>query len=140
MNLPPELLAFAAGFPLALAHLGAALAVLIVFLALYSLTSDGQEIGQIRDGNPASALVYGLTFLSIALPIGKALTGSESLISAGLWMAAAGLSQVVLIRLADLVLRGLSARIRDEAEIPAAALLGSARLALAWLLASALQG
>ena len=134
MNLPPELLAFAAGFPLALAHLGAALAVLIVFLALYSLTSDGQEIGQIRDGNPASALVYGLTFLSIALPIGKALTGSESLISAGLWMAAAGLSQVVLIRLGDLVLRGLSAR------IPAAALLGSARLALAWLLASALQG
>jgi putative membrane protein len=139
-NLPPEALAFAAGFPMALAHLGLGVAVLVIALVVYGLVSDGREVAEIRGGNAASALIYGLTFLALALPLGKALTGSESLLSAGLWMGAAALCQLVAMRLADFVMRGLTARIRDEADLSAAAFLGAARLALAWLVASSLQG
>ena len=140
MTTPPELIAFVAGYPLLLAHLGIALAGFVLWSAIYTLTSRGQEISQIREGNPASPIVYGATLLALALPLGHAVSGSSGLVDIGIWVAAAGLVQLTLFGVVDLILAGLTARIRDEADTSGAILLGCARLAVAWLFAAALKG
>ncbi len=139
MTTPPELIAFVAGYPLLLAHLGMGLAGFMVWSAIYTLLSRGQEISQIRDGNPASATLYGVTLLSLALPMGAVIASSTGIIDMAIWCAATGLVQLTLFALVDLVLAGLAARVRDEADLSAAVLLGAARLAVAWMFAAALK-
>ena len=138
MMTPPELIAFVAGFPILLAHLGIGLFAFLIWATFYSLISAGKEIGQIRDGNPASATIYGATLLALALPLGKVLTTTTGLIDLGLWSLVAGLVQLTLFIMVGMVLAGLSKRIRDHGDTSAALLLGGARLATAWLFSCAL--
>jgi len=140
MTTPPELIAFVAGFPVLLAHLGIGLGALLFWSTVYSLLSRGREIGQIRDGNAASAVIFGASLLAISLPIARTLATATGLIDAALWATAAGLVQLALFALVDLILAGLTARIRDQADTSAAILLGGARLATAWLFSAALAG
>ena len=139
MTTPPELIAFVAGYPLLLAHLGVALGGFFIWSVVYSICSRGQEISQIRDGNSASAILYGVTLLSIALPMAAVIAASTGIIDMAVWCAATGLVQLTLFALVDLVLAGLGARVRDEADVSAAVLLGGARLAMAWMFAAALK-
>lgn len=139
MTTPPELIAFVAGYPLLLAHLGIAFLAFFLWSAIYTLTSRGREISQIRDGNQASSIIYGVTLLALALTLGQAVSTSSGLIDIAIWVAAAGLVQLTLFGAVDLVLAGLTGRIRDDADTSAAILLGCARLAVAWLFASALK-
>jgi putative membrane protein len=139
MTTPPELIAFVAGYPLLLAHLGVALGGFFIWSVIYSICSRGREISQIRDGNSASAILYGVTLLSIALPMAAVIAASTGIIDMAVWCAATGLVQLTLFALVDLVLAGLAARVRDEADVSAAVLLGAARLAMAWMFAAALK-
>jgi putative membrane protein len=134
----PEVIAFVAGFPILLAHLALTLAVFVAAAAILSLTSRGEEVQQVRDGNPASAVLYGASLLALALPAAKALSASTGFLDILLWCGASELVQLVLFTLADLVLAGLTARVRDEEDMAAAVLLGAARLALAVLLSAGL--
>jgi putative membrane protein len=136
MSIPPELIAFVAGFPILLAHLGIAVTAFILWAAVYTLLSRGQEIAQIQNGNPASSVIYGATLLALAVPLGRALSTSTGLLDIAIWTGAAGLVQLTLFGLVDLILAGLTARIRDEQDVSGAILLSAARISVAWLFCS----
>lgn len=139
MMIPAELIAFVAGFPVMLAHLAIALGAFVLAGAVYSLTSRAADIAQVRQGNAAASVLYGATLLALALPIARALSSSSGYIDIALWSLAAGLAQLALFGVCDLLLAGLTARIRDDADMAASALLGAARLATALLLSAAIS-
>ncbi len=138
MSTPPEIIAFVAGFPILLAHLGIGLGAFVVWAFIYTVCSRGQEISQIQDGNQGSAVLYGVTLFALVLPLARALTSANGWLDMAVWAGVAGLVQLTLFALTDLILAGLSARIRDTGDVSAAVLLVAARLATAWLLSAAL--
>jgi putative membrane protein len=135
----PEIQAFAAGFPVTLAHLGASLALLVLGAAIYALLSPHREIGRIRDGNAAAAVSFGGVLVGLAIPLAVSLAASASLPELAIWGAAVTLVQLLLYRIADFVLRGLPERIGDG-DVSAAVLLVAARLATSVLVAAAVAG
>jgi len=132
----PEVSAWASGFPVTLLHVAVTLVILLLGAALYALITPHREIQLIREGNSAAALSFGGVLVGLALPLAFALAASTSLLEIALWGATTTAVMLALFWVVDLVLRGLPQRIR-EGEIAAAALLASAKLAVAIVLAAA---
>ncbi|WP_430422372.1 DUF350 domain-containing protein [Phenylobacterium sp.] len=132
----PEIQAFAAGFPVFLAHAGVTVIILIVAAALYVLLTPHKEITLIREGNTAAALSLSGVLVGLAIPLSASLKASTNVIEIGLWGAVTVVVQLLVFRLVDMILRGLPKRIQ-EGEISAAALLVGAKLATAIVIAAA---
>jgi len=132
----PELQAWASGFPMTLLHAVVTLIILLVGAALYALITPHREISLIREGNSAAAVSFGGVLVALALPLAVSMAVSTSLIDIVLWGAATLFVQLAVFRLTDLLLHGLPQRIQ-EGELAAAALLASAKLATALILAAA---
>ncbi len=132
----PEIQAFAAGFPVFLAHAGVTVAILFAAVALYILLTPHKEITLIREGNTAAAISLAGVLVGLAIPLAASLKASTNVIEIGLWGAVTVVVQLLVFRLVDLVLRGLPKRIQ-EGEISAAALLVGAKLATALVIAAA---
>ena len=132
----PEIQAFAAGFPVFLAHAGVTVAILFAAVALYVLLTPHKEITLIREGNTAAAVSLAGVLVGLAIPLAASLKASTNVIEIGLWGAVTVVVQLLVFRLVDLVLRGLPKRIQ-EGEISAAALLVGAKLATALVIAAA---
>ena len=132
----PEIQAFAAGFPVFLAHAGVTVVILFAAAALYILLTPHKEITLIREGNTAAALSLSGVLLGLAIPLAASLKASTNVIEIGLWGAVTVVVQLLIFRLVDMVLRGLPKRIQ-EGEISAAALLVGAKLATAIIIAAA---
>src|SRR5687768_6985827 len=132
----PEIQAFAAGFPVFLAHAGVTVIILFAAAALYILLTPHKEITLIREGNTAAALSLAGVLLGLAIPLSASLKASTNVIEIGLWGAVTVVVQLLVFRLVDMILRGLPKRIQ-EGEISAAALLVGAKLATAIIIAAA---
>lgn len=132
----PEIQAFAAGFPVFLAHAGVTVIILVAAAALYVLLTPHKEITLIREGNTAAALSLSGVLLGLAIPLSASLKASTNVIEIGLWGAVTVVVQLLVFRLVDMILRGLPKRIQ-EGEISAAALLVGAKLATAIVVAAA---
>ena len=132
----PEIQAFAAGFPVFLAHAGVTVVILFAAAALYILLTPHREITLIREGNTAAAVSLAGVLLGLAIPLAASLKASTNLIEIGLWGAVTVVVQLLIFRLVDMILRGLPKRIQ-EGEISAAALLVGAKLATAIVIAAA---
>ena len=132
----PEIQAFAAGFPVFLAHAGVTVVILFAAAALYILLTPHREITLIREGNTAAALSLAGVLLGLAIPLSASLKASTNVIEIGLWGAVTVVVQLLVFRLVDMILRGLPKRIQ-EGEISAAALLVGAKLATAIVIAAA---
>ena len=132
----PEIQAFAAGFPVFLAHAGVTVVILFAAAALYILLTPHKEITLIREGNTAAALSLAGVLLGLAIPLSASLKASTNVIEIGLWGAVTVVVQLLVFRLVDMILRGLPKRIQ-EGEISAAALLVGAKLATAIVIAAA---
>jgi putative membrane protein len=132
----PEIQAFAAGFPVFLAHAGVTVVILFAAAALYILLTPHKEITLIREGNTAAALSLAGVLLGLAIPLSASLKASTNVIEIGLWGAVTVVVQLLVFRLVDMILRGLPKRIQ-EGEISAAALLVGAKLATAIIIAAA---
>jgi putative membrane protein len=132
----PEIQAFAAGFPVFLAHAGVTVLILFAAAALYVLLTPHKEITLIRQGNTAAALSLGGVLLGLAIPLAASLRASTNVIEIGLWGAVTVVVQLLVFRLVDMILRGLPRRIQDG-EVSAAALLVGAKLATALVIAAA---
>lgn len=135
----PEIQAFAAGFPVTLAHAGVSLAILAIGAVVYAFLTPYREIHEIREGNPAAAVSYGGVLVGLAIPLAVSMTASTSLQELALWGAAVMAVQLFAFRLTDFILKGLPQRV-EEGEISAAVLLVAAKLATALLLAAAVAG
>jgi putative membrane protein len=132
----PEIQAFAAGFPVFLAHAGVTVIILIAAAALYVLLTPHKEITLIREGNTAAALSLSGVLVGLAIPLSASLKASTNVIEIGLWGAVTVVVQLLVFRLVDMILRGLPKRIQ-EGELSAAALLVGAKLATAIVIAAA---
>lgn len=132
----PEIQAFAAGFPVFLAHAGVTVIILFAAAALYVLLTPHKEITLIREGNTAAALSLSGVLLGLAIPLSASLKASTNVIEIGLWGAVTVVVQLLVFRLVDMILRGLPKRIQ-EGEVSAAALLVGAKLATAIVIAAA---
>lgn len=136
MTPSPEIQAFAAGFPVFLAHSTVSVVILFAAAALYVLLTPHKEIALIREGNTAAAVSLAGVLLGLAIPLAASLKASTNVIEIGLWGAVTVVVQLLIFRLVDLVLRGLPKRIQ-EGEMSAAALLVGAKVATALLIAAA---
>ncbi|MDZ4370003.1 MAG: DUF350 domain-containing protein [Phenylobacterium sp.] len=132
----PEIQAFAAGFPIFLAHAGVTILILLAAAAAYVLLTPHKEISLIREGNTAAAVSLGGVLIGLAIPLAASLKASANVIEIGLWGAVTVVVQLLVFRLVDMILRGLPKRIQ-EGEISAAALLVGAKIATALLVAAA---
>ena len=132
----PEIQAFAAGFPVFLAHAGVTVAILFAAVALSVLLTPHKEITLIREGNTAAAISLAGVLVGLAIPLAASLKASTNVIEIGLWGAVTVVVQLLVFRLVDLMLHGLPRRIQ-EGEVSAAALLVGAKLATAVIIAAA---
>ena len=135
----PEIQAFAAGFPVTLAHAAISLLLLVVGAMIYAFLTPYREIQEIRDGNAAAAVSYGGVLIGLAIPLAVSLTASTSIEELAVWGASITAVQLLVFRLTDFILRGLPQRV-EEGEVSAAVLLVAAKLASALLLAAAVAG
>lgn len=139
MNPSPEVVAFGAGFPLALLHAGVTLLFLVLGVALYAVLSPHKEVQQIREGNPAATISLAGIVFGLGVPLAAALAASPSILEILFWAAAVLFVQLIVFRAIDALLAGLPDRMR-EGDIPAAILLTAAKLSAALILAAAVAG
>lgn len=132
----PEIQAFAAGFPVFLAHAGVTVLILFAAAALYVLLTPHKEITLIREGNTAAAVSLAGVLLGLAIPLAASLRASANIIEIGLWGAVTVVVQLLVFRMVDMILKGLPKRIH-EGEVSAAALLVGAKIATAIVIAAA---
>jgi len=137
MWMPPELQAFAGGFPLMLLQAAAALLLLGLAGSAFALLSPNREVQRVREGNAAAAVSFGGAIVGLALPIAASVIVSTSLVGLALWGVATSLLALLGFRLIDLLFTGLPQRLRDG-DVGAAVLLVAARLAVAIVLAASL--
>jgi putative membrane protein len=135
----PEIQTFTNAILIALAHGAISLALLAAGAVLYAFLTPHKEITQIRDGNSAAALSFGGVLVALALPLALSLTASTSALEILLWGTMTLVVQLLVFRLIDMLFSGLPQRV-SEGEISAAALLVSAKLASAMVLAAAMAG
>ncbi|HLI67257.1 MAG TPA: DUF350 domain-containing protein [Caulobacteraceae bacterium] len=135
--MPPELQAFAGGFPLMLLQAAAALLLLGLAGSAFALLSPNREVQRVREGNAAAAVSFGGAIVGLALPIAASVIVSTSLVGLALWGVATSLLALLGFRLIDLLFTGLPQRLRDG-DVGAAVLLVAARLAVAIVLAASL--
>lgn len=135
----PELQAFAAGFPLTLMHAGVTVLILLAAAGIYILLTPHKEIALVRAGNSAAATSTAGALVALAIPLAVSLHASSTLVELALWGVATVAVQLLMFRLADLVLNHLPRRIQDG-EIAAAIALVGVKLATALILAAAVAG
>jgi putative membrane protein len=132
----PAVQAFAAGFPVTLAHVAITVFLLFLGSTLYVWLTPYKEIALIREGNAAAAVALGGVLLGLAIPLAASMAASNSNVEILLYGVAALIQQLLVFRLIDFLLTGLPQRIQ-EGEISAAVLLVAAKLASALVLAAA---
>jgi putative membrane protein len=135
----PEVQAFATGFPVTLLHVAVTLALLFAATGVYIMLTPQKEVALVREGNLAAALSLGGILLGLAIPLATSLKASTTLVDLTLWGVAILIVQLLISRLTDLVLHGLSRRIQDG-EVAAATLLSAVKIATGLILGAAVAG
>ncbi|MDP8916137.1 MAG: DUF350 domain-containing protein [Pseudomonadota bacterium] len=135
----PEVQAFATGFPLTLLHAGITVALLLAGAGLYALLTPYKDLELIRQGNTAAAVSLGGMFVGLALPLSVSLAASTGEVEMIIWGVAIIAVQLLVFRIADIVLQGLPKRIQ-AGEVAAAAFLAAVKIATAIVLAAAVAG
>jgi len=114
------------------------LALVGVYLLVYTLATSHNEFGLIRQNNVAAALSLGLSLTGFALPLSSAVVHSTSIVDLAIWGLVAIVVQLVVYMLVRVVLPNLSARIA-AGELAAALFLGAASLAAGVINAAAMS-
>ncbi len=125
------------GLPIFLMFFAVAVALVAVYLALYTLATAHNEFALIRRNITAAAVALGLSLVGFALPLGSAIVHAQSLSDCIVWGLVALAVQILAYWLVRIVLPDLSQRIA-AGEMAAALFLGAASLAAGILNASAM--
>ena len=106
---------FAAALPHFFAYFGSAVALAVVFIALYVMITPHKELTLIRNGNNAAAVQLTGTFLGFAVPVAVVIGHSVSVPDMLLWGGVAALVQLaVFFIISRLVFKAISERITEE--------------------------
>lgn len=130
---------FLAGFPILMLHSSVSIALLVLGVLVYVWMTPWDEMALIRAGNTAAAVSLGGAIIGIAIPLAFAMAASVSVYEILIWGPVTLVLQIVAYRIADLIMRGLPARI-ESGEMGAAVLLVSIKLATAAINAAAVSG
>ncbi len=85
-----------AGLPAFLLYFGLALALLVLFVAIYVTVTPYKELTLIREGNAAAAISLGGAVVGFVLPLARAVTQSVSALDLLVWGLIALVVQVVV--------------------------------------------
>lgn len=135
----PVLQSLMSGFPVLILHLGTALLVWGVALAIYQRITPHREFPLIRAGNQSAAISLGAAALGLAIPLAFCLASSVNVWDIAIWGSVTLILQLLALRAVDALLGGLSARIEAD-ERSAAIFLALIKLAIASLTAAAVSG
>ena len=103
---------FLATLPNFLAYLGAAIVLLVAFMAIYLRVTPYDEIALIRNNNVAAAISLSGALLGFAMPIANVIAHSDTLLDLAIWGVIAGIVQL----LAWLVARVALPRLKEAIE------------------------
>jgi putative membrane protein len=117
-----------AGLPQFLAYLVASLALIAIFVVLYSLLTPQRDLALIRRGNAAAAVNLGGALLGFAIPLSKSVSQSHDLVDMVIWSSVALVVQLAIFFLSGLVIAHESRKIA-EGDMAAAAFLAFAAVA-----------
>lgn len=115
----------------------AAIAVVVVFVLIYTAVTPHRELALIRAGNTAGAVALSGAVLGFTLPVANVVAQSVSIVDMLIWSAVALVAQLVLYLLAGWVLRDLSRHL-EEGNLAAAITLAAAALVIGLLNAACL--
>jgi putative membrane protein len=108
---------FTETLPHFLAYFAAALALAVIFLAIYVAITPHREFALIRAGNSAAAVQLVGTFIGFAIPVAVVIGHSVSIPDMLLWGAvAAGVQLAVFFVIARLLFATISQRIADDCQ------------------------
>jgi putative membrane protein len=107
---------------------GIAVALVALYLALYTLATAHNEFALIRRNVVSAAVALGLSLLGFTLPLGSAIVHSHSPLDCLVWGLVALAVQILAYWLVRAMLPNLSERIA-QGEMAAALFLGAASLA-----------
>ena len=130
---------FLAGFPVLLMHFVVTIAMLAVGVTIYIWITPHKDVALVRAGNVAAAISLSGAILGLAIPLAMSMSVSVNVADIVIWGLLTLVIQLIVFRLADLILRDLSARI-EAGEIAAALLLSAYKLAVAVITAAAVSG
>ena len=86
---------FLATLPNFLAYLGAAIVLLVAFMAIYLRVTPYDEIALIRTNNVAAAISLSGALLGFAMPIANVIAHSDTLFDLAVWGVVAGIVQLL---------------------------------------------
>ena len=130
---------FLAGFPVLLMHFSVTITMLILGVTIYIWITPHKDVALVREGNVAAAISLSGAVLGLAIPLAMSMSVSVNVADIVIWGALTLVIQLIVFRLADLLLRDLSTRI-EAGEVAAAILLSAIKLAVAAITAAAVSG
>lgn len=101
------------GIPPFLAYFAVAIALVLIFVRIYSWVTPQDELGLIRANNAAGALAFGGALIGFALPLSSAITNSLSLLDCAVWGAVALIVQVLTFVVLRVAVKQLPERINQ---------------------------
>ena len=138
-SLDASLKSLASGFPQLLLYLFAVTAIYLIGLIAYVKMTPHKEIALIQEGNMAAAVSFSALVIGLALPLAACLVLRVGVIDVLVWGTVSMLLQMLLFRLADMILAGMPERIADG-EVAAATVLAAFKIAGSIVLAFAIAG
>jgi putative membrane protein len=125
------------GLPLFFLFFGLAMALVALYLALYTLATAHNEFALIRRNVTSASVALGLSLIGFALPLGSAIVHAQSVADCLVWGIVALAVQILVYWLVRLVMPDLSQRIAAD-ELAAALFLGAASLSAGIINAAAM--
>ena len=110
---------FLATLPNFLAYLGAAIVLVVVFVAIYLYVTPYDEIALIRNNNTAAAISLSGAVLGFAMPIANVIAHSDTLVDLAVWGVVAGIVQLLAWGVARVALPQLQEDITAGRAAPA---------------------
>ncbi len=127
-----------AGLQTFLIYFGTALALVALYLVVYTAATSRNELALIRQNVLSAALALGFSLVGYALPLSSAIVYAQGALDAVVWGVVAIAVQVLAYWLVRLVVPRLAMRIA-AGEMSAALLLGTASLAAGIINAAAMR-
>ena len=94
-----------------LAYFAVAIALVLIFVRIYTWVTPHDELALIKANNMAAALAFGGAMIGFALPLSSAITHSLSLLDCAVWGAVALIVQVLTFVVLRVVIKQLPERI-----------------------------
>lgn len=120
--------AIVSGLPEFLLYFATAVALVALYLVVYSLATAHNELGLIRQNVMSAAVALGFSLVGFALPLSSAIVRAVAVTDVLVWGVVALVVQILIYWLVRLVVPNLSQRIASD-ELAPALFLGAASLA-----------